>query len=118
MKSRPKNAPGRWPPNRLRELRTARGLSQAALGARVGVVGSTIHRIEESATKLSWPAAERIGGVLGVAPGDLFEPPRHCSPAVHALARRLADLPAPDREACVLLARALATGEKALANRE
>ncbi len=54
--------------------RTARGLTQAALGEAVGVQGLTVYRWETGKT---WPTAqniEDIAGVFGATPWSLYAP--------------------------------------------
>lgn len=60
------------PPNRIRELREAAGLSQDALGARAGMTKSSLHRVETGDTQLDLPTMRRIGAALGVKPSALL----------------------------------------------
>ena len=58
---------------RLRELRRARGWSQADLGRKAGVRQATISRLESgTATKLSLEVLEKLAAALEVDPGYLL----------------------------------------------
>ncbi len=52
--------------NRIRELRTAKGWTQAILAENSGVEPSNISHIERAATKLSLPTLVNIANALGV----------------------------------------------------
>lgn len=56
---------------RVRELRRARRLSQAALGGKLGVGKGTVARLERGAT-FPGDRIEAIARALGVEPVDLF----------------------------------------------
>ena len=51
--------------NRIRELRTVRGWTQAILAEKSGVEPSNISHIERAATKLSLPTLVSIANALG-----------------------------------------------------
>lgn len=51
---------------RLRELRTAMGLSQSELADKVGVNVRQISRMETAAQVPTWPIAVALAGALGV----------------------------------------------------
>lgn len=52
--------------NRIREIRTAKGWTQAKLAEKSGVEPSNISHIERAATKLSLPTMVNIANALGV----------------------------------------------------
>ena len=52
--------------NRIKELRTAKGWTQAKLAEKSGVEPSNISHIERAATKLSLPTLVNIANSLGV----------------------------------------------------
>jgi transcriptional regulator with XRE-family HTH domain len=58
-------------PNRIGELRRAKGLSLAALAKQVGTTAATIDRLEKSKIKLSLNWMDRLSEALEVRPGDL-----------------------------------------------
>jgi DNA-binding XRE family transcriptional regulator len=55
---------------RVKQLRAAKGLTQAALAMRAGVHPETITKVE-SWGLVTWRTAKRIGDVLGVDPREL-----------------------------------------------
>jgi putative transcriptional regulator len=59
--------------NRLRELRAARGWSQAELAQRLGVSRQTINAIETGKYDPSLPLAFRIARLFGRAIEDMFQ---------------------------------------------
>ncbi|MCY7279529.1 MAG: helix-turn-helix transcriptional regulator [Sphingomonas bacterium] len=65
---------GRPPPitNRVRELRDARAMSQAALGEAIGVTRQTIIAIEQGRYSPSLESAFRIARQFGVGVEDVF----------------------------------------------
>ncbi len=52
--------------NRIKELRTAKGWTQATLAENSGIEPSNISHIERAATKLSLPTLVSIANALGV----------------------------------------------------
>ncbi|RJL20836.1 helix-turn-helix transcriptional regulator [Bailinhaonella thermotolerans] len=60
--------------NDVRELRTAAGLSQQALGERLGVSRQTINAIEQGRYDPSLPLAIRLARFFGRAVEEVF----HC----------------------------------------
>lgn len=58
-------------PNKIKEIREQRGLTQDELGRRTGTTGATISRLEAGRRKLSQEYMETIAKALNVAPGDL-----------------------------------------------
>ena len=52
--------------NRIKEIRTAKGWTQAKLAEKSGVEPSNISHIERAATKLSLPTLVNIANALGV----------------------------------------------------
>lgn len=65
-------------PNRIRELRMAAGMSQQALGDRIGVSKMTISDLERGNMKLDVDYLARIADALQVAATDLL--PRKLNP--------------------------------------
>ena len=59
-------------PNRIRELRLAAGLSQQALGDRVGVSKVTVSDLERGNMKLDTEYMRRFALALDVLPADLL----------------------------------------------
>ena len=59
--------------NKIRELRTARGLSQGALADEVGATRQTINAIEQEKYAPSLELAFRIAEAFGVAFEDVWE---------------------------------------------
>jgi len=60
--------------NRVRELRSAGGLSQGALGAELGVSRQTINSIEQGRYLPSLPLAMAIARHFTTTVEDIFEP--------------------------------------------
>jgi transcriptional regulator with XRE-family HTH domain len=60
---------------RLRALRVQAGLSQAELGARLGLTAGAINRYESGGRRVPLSEVPRIAAVLGVPPGALLEVP-------------------------------------------
>lgn len=59
--------------NRIRELRTARGLSQGELADEVGATRQTINAIEQEKYAPSLELAFRVAEAFGVAFEDVWE---------------------------------------------
>lgn len=59
-------------PNRLRELRLARGLSQVDLGKKVGISGVQIGYLEKGDRELRLPIMRLLARALEVAPAELL----------------------------------------------
>lgn len=51
----------------LRDARKRAGLTQAELGAKVGISGSAVGQWEQGKTTPSWKQAQKVAEVLGVA---------------------------------------------------
>ncbi|HHB90391.1 MAG TPA: transcriptional regulator [Anaerolineae bacterium] len=60
--------------NRLRELRKARGWSQAALAQRLGVSRQTVNAIETGKYDPSLPLAFKIAAIFDLRIEDIFIP--------------------------------------------
>ncbi|HNR91137.1 MAG TPA: helix-turn-helix transcriptional regulator [Dokdonella sp.] len=60
--------------NRVRELRSARGWSQAQLGDELGVSRQTVNAIETGKYDPSLPLAFAIARLFGLAIEQVFEP--------------------------------------------
>lgn len=58
--------------NDVRELRSAKGLSQQALGEALGVSRQTINAIEQGKYDPSLPLAIRIGRYFGLTVEEIF----------------------------------------------
>jgi putative transcriptional regulator len=58
--------------NDVRELRTAKGLSQQALGQTLGVSRQTINAIEQGRYDPSLPLAIRMAGYFGRSVEEIF----------------------------------------------
>lgn len=58
--------------NRVRELRTARGWSQAELGLRAGVSRQAINAIETGRFDPSLPLAMQLGRLFGLPVEQIF----------------------------------------------
>ncbi len=61
--------------NRIRDLRTERGLTQADLADRIGLTRQTVNAIEQGKYSPSLEAAFRIAAVLGQPIGTVFQYP-------------------------------------------
>src|SRR5258707_480638 len=59
-------------PNRLRELRDARGLPQQAVAAMAGISGAYYGALERGDKRINADTAERLSQSLRCAPGDLL----------------------------------------------
>ena len=62
------------PPNRLREIRKRKGLTQEELAARVGLCGAHISRFEKGRRQLSLEWMKRLGDALECSPALLLPP--------------------------------------------
>lgn len=62
-----------FPDNRIRELRRKKGLSQAQLGAAVGLHQTQIGKLENSGRNLTFEWARRIAKALDVHLADLLD---------------------------------------------
>ncbi|MBB6250924.1 LexA family transcriptional regulator [Nitrospirillum iridis] len=62
------------PPNRIRELREARGLTQEQLGTLIGTDKTVISKLESGRTRLSQPRMVLIAASLGCSLAELLEP--------------------------------------------
>lgn len=60
--------------NRLRELRSRRGWSQADLAERLDVSRQTVNALERGKYDPSLPLAFKIAGVFGLAIEEIFTP--------------------------------------------
>lgn len=64
--------PGKWP-NRLREIRKRKGMTQGALALAAGFSDkSDISRLESGAYQLTAEKMERLAAALGCKPGELL----------------------------------------------
>jgi transcriptional regulator with XRE-family HTH domain len=60
---------------KIRELRNARGMTQEALGARLGIATKNAQRLESGGQNLTLRTLEAVAEALGVHPRTLLEPP-------------------------------------------
>ncbi|WP_287459213.1 helix-turn-helix transcriptional regulator [Sphingomonas sp.] len=60
-------------PNRIRELRTAQGLSQQAVGDMIGVSKMTVSDLERGRMELTVEYMRRLARALGAKPSDLLQ---------------------------------------------
>lgn len=60
--------------NRIRELRDARGLSQAELGRRIGATKQQISHLEHGRRRLTDTWIHKLAAALAVSPSDLLAP--------------------------------------------
>ena len=61
-------------PNRLREIRKQRGLTQQQLAEMIGTSNQQIGHLEVGERRLSAPWIEKLVEALGITAGELFEP--------------------------------------------
>lgn len=73
MRGRPPKSLGHYP-NRLREIRTKRGLSLAALAEQVGSKPQTLQRYETGERQLKTYQLPRLAAALSVRPEDILPP--------------------------------------------
>lgn len=88
-------------PNRIRELRMARGWSQDQLAARVGCSKPQISDLERGNRSLDLDWMRRISGALGILPAHLLsdhDNPERLSDQERALVWRYRDMPEGERE--------------------
>ncbi|MDZ5650258.1 LexA family transcriptional regulator [Nitrospirillum sp. BR 11828] len=62
------------PPNRIRELREAKGMTQEQLGALIGTDKTVISKLESGRTRLSQARMMAIAASLGCGVAELLEP--------------------------------------------
>jgi transcriptional regulator with XRE-family HTH domain len=60
------------PPNRIRELREAKGISQAELARQANVTASALNKVEMGKRGLDQQWLDRLAAALDVAPADLL----------------------------------------------
>ena len=60
--------------NRIRELRTERGWSQAQLASELGVSRQTVNALETGKYDPSLPLAFKVSHLLGLPLEELFDP--------------------------------------------
>lgn len=72
MRGRPPSRTIERLPNRIRELRNARGMSQSALGKAVNASGMAVSFWETGERRLKAGDMERIAEALGVAPSEIL----------------------------------------------
>lgn len=58
---------------RLKEIRTARGLTQEALGDEVGINAQHVARLETNRTATSFDTLEKLALAFGIEVKDLFD---------------------------------------------
>jgi transcriptional regulator with XRE-family HTH domain len=73
---------------RLRELREARGWTQAQLAERIDAAVSTVSDIErETTSRIDFTLLERLARALAVEPGELIELKRRVTAAARSSSR-------------------------------
>jgi transcriptional regulator with XRE-family HTH domain len=82
MRGRPSSRKPVPLPNRIRELRDARGMSQSTLGKLVNATGMAVSFWETGQRRLKAGDMERLAAALGVAPGDLLPAQASAVPVV------------------------------------
>lgn len=101
------------PPNRIREVREAKGLTQEQIARQLGVAGETIRKYETGENQVSVWALQRVAKALGVPSYSLlndWEPERGAQErALAALFRRLSPR---ERERALSVLAALEADEK------
>ena len=99
-------------PNRVYELRRARGLSQQRLGELAGCSKMHVSGIERGERDFSLNLLRRIADVFGVAPGDLLSeednPNRLSDPDEVHLIETYRHAPSDDREKIIKVAETIA----------
>lgn len=78
-------------PNRLRELRSARGLTQQELAARVGMSQGAVGKLETGSRRLKFDQAARFAVALGVAPDGIMIDTPEAIPVLYRVAAFGAD---------------------------
>lgn len=58
--------------DKIREIRTAKGLTQTEVAKRYGTSPEFYHRLEKKENKLTIEQAEKIAGALGISLGELL----------------------------------------------
>lgn len=107
---------------RVREARLASGLSQGALGARIGLTFQQVQKYENGANRISCSKLVEIADILGLPPAHFLEGlgvakpatrkalPALDTPGAAELLERFAALPPALRSAVLQLAASLHTG--------
>jgi transcriptional regulator with XRE-family HTH domain len=103
------------PPNRIRELREARGISQVELARRANVTPSALNKVEMGKRGLDQQWMDRLAAALEVAPADLL--PDHQNPdrlqgPEHALISMFRAADETQKRQILALARALLSPEE------
>ena len=104
------------PANRIREIRSARGLTQSRLAELVNATTQQISYLERGERQLTLHWMTRLAAALGCAPADLFSPAPP-QPALGIQERLWLDLfralsPA-ERDALMTVGRSMAGGDRA-----
>ena len=103
------------PANRIREIRSARGLTQSRLAELVNSTTQQISYLERGERQLTLHWMTRLAAALGCGPADLFSPP--LQPDLGAQERLWLDLfralsPA-ERDALMTVGRSMAGADRA-----
>lgn len=95
---------------RLRELRLARGMTQADLAERASVTPNYVGKLENAGAAPGIDLVERLAVALGVATADLLQPavPPDPKPVLREQAQKLFDRVAKDDQALTFLVPLLA----------
>lgn len=62
-------------PNRVKSVRTERGMPLSVLARRAGVARQTLYTIEEGGASATVGVMRRVADVLGVSLSDIFDVP-------------------------------------------
>lgn len=98
------------PPNRIRELREGRGMTQAELAKLANVTPSALNKVEMGKRGLDQQWMDRLAAILDVAPADLlpdYQNPDRLEGAEAALITMYRAADDTQRKQLIALARAL-----------
>lgn len=102
------NAPQKDVPHNLRAIRLARGLSMAAVAEAMGTTQQTIQRYETDPTRLKVHHLMQLAEILDCEPADFVEHDWQGSLAARAIAAKLQNMSAEDRDRIATIVDALA----------
>lgn len=102
------------PPNRIRELRLKRGLSQTVLGERVGLTQGQVGHLENGARNLTLEWMKRIARAMDVSVAELLideDNPDRLDPEERQLVEAMRRVAGPARQHMKAMAQAIAQVE-------